>query len=57
MNARKIIVIDKEIDSQLGAVCSAALKISGLELLEDVNALIRSIKDESMDQKKLDFDE
>jgi hypothetical protein len=46
MNNRKVIIIDKETDAKLGAVCSAALKSSGIEVLPDVNALINSILDE-----------
>jgi hypothetical protein len=56
MSSRKLIVIDKENDALLGAICSAALKISGMEILDDVNALINSIKEESVDQMNFSFD-
>jgi hypothetical protein len=51
MSTRKVIVIDKDIDMKLGAVCNAALKNEGLEVYEDVNTLIRSIEEEWMDDE------
>jgi hypothetical protein len=56
MSSRKLIVIDKDTDAQLGAICSAALKISGMEILDDVNALINSIKEENLEQMDLSFE-
>lgn len=61
MKNRRLIIIDKETDEKLGAVCTAALKSSGIEVLPDINALINSILDEFCDleenDKGLDFNE
>lgn len=46
MNGKRLIIIDRDTDEKLGAVCSAALKSAGIEVLPDINALINSIIDE-----------
>lgn len=51
MHTRKLIVIDPDTDSKLGAIASAALKTSGLEMLSDVNTLINSIIEEPLEEK------
>ena len=55
MQARKLIVIDEDLDAKLGAVCGAALKSSGIKMLQDVNLLIRSITEESEDDQQSPF--
>jgi hypothetical protein len=61
MKNRKLIIIDKETDEKLGAVCTAALKSSGIEILPDINALINSILEEfgdfGEDNNSIDFND
>lgn len=57
MKCRKIIVVDKEIDAHLGALASAALKKLGMEILDDVNMLINSIREEEDGSEKLAFED
>ena len=47
----KLIVIDPDTDSKLGAIASAAHKTTGLEMLSDVNTLINSIIEEPLEEK------
>ncbi len=57
MSIRKVIVIDKETDTNLGTVCNAALKNAGMEVYQDVNAIIYAVTDEWEDEPDLFFDE
>ncbi len=46
MSKRRLIVLDKEMDTNLGTICNAALKSSGMEVFDDVNSLIRAVTEE-----------
>lgn len=50
MEKRKVLVIDEKVDVLLTNICDAALKSSGFESLEDINALSDAVCDEPIDE-------
>ena len=46
---RKLIVIDENMDKVIGAVCDAALKASGLQVISNVNDIIEGIVEEQFE--------
>lgn len=50
MRTRKIIVIDQEADTNLGTICNTALKNVGIEVFQDVTAIISAVTEEWSDE-------
>ena len=46
MDKRKIIVINDQIEKALSAVCDAALKYAGMQLIGAVNAVANAVQEE-----------
>lgn len=48
MTTRKIIVIDEELDSIMGAICDSALKGAGMNMLASVSKMVESVIEEDI---------
>jgi hypothetical protein len=51
MSTRKIIVLDDEIEKHITAICDAALKNLGMQMISNVNKVASSIEEEVIPDK------